>query len=596
VVRSYHRLFLTALAFCLLLPAVAPAQSSFTWDGGSTESYWSHWNNWGGSDGQQYGIQNFAGSTRTINTNDNGSSTLGTHRLFFNSGAASFTLRGDALQFFDFGGTDPKIENNSSNLQTIELNVIGDNTAGADPLEINPVSGDLTFKGTVNMQDNDLLIYGDNGNTLRFEGVISQNSGSRKLVIKQNSLVEIAAACTYSGNTEIEEGEFWIEAGGDVDNSTIHVGSASYLANVAKLWISDSDGGTTVDETIVINDGNANTRYIGGLNSSGVNAFSGQVNLGDDVIVRTENDGDLTFSGDIDLSYDSSHDDLFISGGGDITISGTIQADNGGAEIEHDGTGTLYLSGDNATTVANQMMLNIGGGGVMRFASANSLGDAPTGAYNDKVNFHTSGGTFYITSNEFVLDANIGMTIANGVAAVFQAGDSSGDDLDINGVISDGGSNDGVVIMNGAGTLRLDGANTYGGETLISNGTVRIVADSGLGTAPGAPTASHLALDGGTLYAYNVNVTLNANRGIELKSGGGTLQITSGEDLTYGGVIAGSGALTKEGGGDLDLRNGRDRHRYRRLSRDGARQPDRRAPRDQRWRSLRERQQRDTQR
>jgi len=251
-------------------------------------------------------------------------------------------------------------------------------------------------------------------------------------------------------------------------------------------------------------------------------------------------------------SYGGSDDDLFISGGGDITISGEIQADNGGAEIEHDGTGTLYISGDNATPAAdNQMMLNIGGGGVLRFASADSLGDAPGSPYNDKVNFHTSGGTFYITSNEFVLDANIGMTIANGVAATFQAGDSSGDDLEINGVISDGGSNDGVLIMNGAGTLRLDGDNTYGGATYVSNGVVRIATDTSLGTAPSSFTASHLVLDGGAIRA-EATVAMSANRGIELKSGGGTFNVLAG-DIDYAGVISGSGDLTKDGAGDLDL-------------------------------------------
>jgi autotransporter-associated beta strand protein/T5SS/PEP-CTERM-associated repeat protein len=48
-------------------------------------------------------------------------------------------------------------------------------------------------------------------------------------------------------------------------------------------------------------------------------------------------------------------------------------------------------------------------------------------------------------------------------------------------------------------------------------------------------------------------VTLNANRGIALGTGGGTLRVTSGDTITYGGIIAGTTGLAKEGAGQVTL-------------------------------------------
>ena len=48
-------------------------------------------------------------------------------------------------------------------------------------------------------------------------------------------------------------------------------------------------------------------------------------------------------------------------------------------------------------------------------------------------------------------------------------------------------------------------------------------------------------------------MTLNGNRGIALGASGGTLDVNSGTTLTYGGIIAGSGALTKTDSGTLVL-------------------------------------------
>jgi len=119
--------------------------------------------------------------------------------------------------------------------------------------------------------------------------------------------------------------------------------------------------------------------------------------------------------------------------------------------------------------------------------------------------------------------------------------------LTISGVITGAGG----VTKNGAGVLVLGGANTYTGATTINAGTISLAADVALGAVPGAPTPGKIVFAGGTLRS-TASFTLAANRGISL-SGGGTISTDPATTLTYGGIIAGAGSLTKTGTGTLLL-------------------------------------------
>ena len=103
----------------------------------------------------------------------------------------------------------------------------------------------------------------------------------------------------------------------------------------------------------------------------------------------------------------------------------------------------------------------------------------------------------------------------------------------------------------GPGTLVLSAVNTYSGTTTIIAGTISISADTNLGTAPVSATPGSLTINGGTL-ATTAGMTLNANRGISLGAPGGTIDVVPGT-LTYNGIVAGPGGLTKMDGGTLVL-------------------------------------------
>ena len=107
------------------------------------------------------------------------------------------------------------------------------------------------------------------------------------------------------------------------------------------------------------------------------------------------------------------------------------------------------------------------------------------------------------------------------------------------------------VVKQGAGTFTMSRPNTYTGTTTITGGVLQISANNNLGATPGAPALGNLVFDGGTL-ATTATFTLNANRGIALNAGGGTISPSAGT-LTYNGIAAGIGALNKGDVGQLTL-------------------------------------------
>ena len=54
-------------------------------------------------------------------------------------------------------------------------------------------------------------------------------------------------------------------------------------------------------------------------------------------------------------------------------------------------------------------------------------------------------------------------------------------------------------------------------------------------------------------FVQSPRFTLNANRGINVDTNGGTIDVVGGAAMTYGGFITGSGSFTKTDGGTLVL-------------------------------------------
>jgi len=285
------------------------------------------------------------------------------HQLIFGSNNTSNrSIGGNDLSFSDNNG-NPKIENQSTGSHSISINITGDDF---NPLEINPVSGDLTLSGTLNNNGSNIYVWGDNSKSLNFSGVVS---GSGKLIVQQYSLVKVSGASTMTGDVEIDEGELWFNEGGAVGGGTIYVGNGTQQSDIAKLWHSDMDGGTTIDENIIVNPANSSTKYIGGLNTSGTNVFSGTVTLNGPVNLESNQSGGITkFSGDI-----SGSNNVIISGSGKVqfegakTYTGSTTISGGILETQNN------LSASNIT-VQSGAKLEINGSVILASLTINSGG------------------------------------------------------------------------------------------------------------------------------------------------------------------------------------------------------------------------------
>ncbi|WP_312594009.1 autotransporter-associated beta strand repeat-containing protein [Comamonas terrigena] len=101
----------------------------------------------------------------------------------------------------------------------------------------------------------------------------------------------------------------------------------------------------------------------------------------------------------------------------------------------------------------------------------------------------------------------------------------------------------------GAGTLVLNGSNTYSGGTTVAAGKLSVGSDHNLGNTAGA-----LTLDGGTVQVTGTAFSSNGSRNWALGSTGGGIDIAdAANSFTLSSALTGNGSLLKTGAGTLTL-------------------------------------------
>lgn len=504
------------LIIVMFVMKIGYSQTTFDWMDTAPDGNWRQGNSgarwFGGSCGSGcfdepgFGILRF-NNNHQLNMTNNVPGTYGIHQIIFGSSNTSNRSIGNSganiVRFFDNSGADPKIENQSSGSHTISFNILGDGDAG-DPLEINPVSGNLTLNNTIGNQGSPIDIYGNNGFTVRFNNIIS---GAGAFRIRQNSKVIFNDINTYTGNTELDNGELWIETTGDaVANNNIFLGNGSQLGNTAKIFLSRGTGGTTFSRTININPGNANTRFIGSLNSSGTNTFSGNILRSSTQPLNVE----------------------VLNSGGSLNVSGVI---NGSSAITKVGAGTLVLSGTN--TYSGGTVISAGTVSASTAANLGATGGAIT------LGNGTTTGTLDITSS--LARTQIRVTDASTAGVINVA---SGQTFTLTNLNMVSGTNNTTKIgKSGSGTLTLSGAGTYVGQTQVGEGVVIVSNNSGLGTNNSTTARGiDLGLNVGDVSQAN-NVSVLATSGITIPQSIYVAPNTSGATRTIG-LSGASGTAT----------------------------------------------------
>lgn len=451
---------------------VATGQTTFTWTGGGSTDHFSNTGNWGGANGNQHGIQAFAGTNRLAPVAD-GEGTFNSHRIYFLDGAGPFVVSGREITLNDHGGADPTIRNLSTNVQTILNNLRGDSTVGDDPLRVQANNGDLVLMGNITNRGSALIIEG--GSATRY--------------------VALGGTVTGNPNIEINSAQLRILEGGNIDpvGGGVFVGNGGTTNTAAALLIADPDGGTTVAKAINVNAGSgaSGNRVVGAVNATGTNTFSGDIVRG--------SSGNRTLT-------------LAQMGGGAVDFDGTISGDH---KVLIEGPGTVRFGGVNtyaANTEINSGQLHVKEGAVISAAG--------------QLVYVGHGGTTGTSAGLFIADPDGGTAVAQGIrvnpgenanrtiGGLNTAGTNTfGGAIDMSGSgdrsatlhAATGGtvafagaiSGSGGITVSGGGAVELQVANTYSGPTTVAEGLLRVGNAEGSGTGSGAVTVQQGARLGG---------------------------------------------------------------------------------------------------
>jgi len=388
----------------------------------------------------------------------------------------------------------------------------------------------------------DLTLDGASGGSIA--SIIGIGTGN--LVKNGTGIWKLSAINTYTGQTQINNGELWIESGGDINSASgIWLGNGGALSTSAKIYLSSLTGGTTFARAINVNAGDAGTRIIGGQNTSGTNTFSGN-------ILR---------SGSQPLTIDVPN------AGATITISGVI---GGSGNAKKTGFGTLNITGTNnaGSGITGSWLIEQGN---MNFAffgtnlngrpvilgNATDVGTAiytGTGGLTQIVPITTNagGGKFINTpTGDLKLTPS---TQTQTIAGTFDIACNNTKYFDLAYILSGVG---GVKVSStGTGHLILSRANTYSGITDITSGTLRLGATHAIPSGASG-VQSPVTINGGTLSTgaasagFSCGTSAYPMGALTVGASGGTIALaaTSSAQNLY---FANSSAATW-GGGTLNI-------------------------------------------
>jgi len=292
--------------FLLLLTSVVFCITSFSqnqWDGDNAVGNLTYCNNWysdacpstwNSSTDLLFNYRNNASQTSLYN--DFGSWKDIQSMIFATTFGAStpFNGGGNGFNFWY------KIENNSSYNQTINLPL----SAKGVGFELNAVNGDLTFTGII-YNDNNISgnIYNSNSKSTVLSNYIVGNNtvklylkNSNYGILKINCDMPNLSASAFQGGINVDRGELWFNAGAKINGGTLRIGNGD--ANVCKLYINATTGGTTVNNAVNVPTSSTNS-FIGGLNTSGTNTYTGTFTLNNATTFENFGGGTLDIQGNI---------------------------------------------------------------------------------------------------------------------------------------------------------------------------------------------------------------------------------------------------------------------------------------------------------
>ena len=370
------------------------------------------------------------------------------------------------------------------------------------------------------------------------------------IFVQDGGQLTLAGSLNVSGNT-VSGGQGGVSPRGDNGGNGQAWGSGLFLMGSGSLALGGGAGTQTINDTIADRTGvagsggswalvknGANETILNGANAysggttvnGGMLRFRSDASLGTAATTVTLNGGSIGTTNDT-AAGTSIGRSLNLAGNGGIDVaknpitwSGVI---SGAGQLRQTGSGTLTLTGANT----------FGGGvsvtdGVLLVQNNANLGAAGTG-----ITLHGAEFGLVQGSSAQTIDRAISL---NGVGGFI----GSTNALTLSGVISGTGQ----LGKSGSGDVILSGANTYAGSTFVTGGVLRFTSgDSNFGAA-----GQSINLRGGSVGSSNATLAGTVlNRGLVLDQNGG-IDVALNQ-ITWAGVISGSGQFIKSGAGDLFL-------------------------------------------
>ncbi|WP_296345300.1 autotransporter-associated beta strand repeat-containing protein [Reyranella sp.] len=389
------------------------------------------------------------------------------------------------------------------------------------------LSGTNTYTGVTTIGTNAVLELDDSGTIAQSSLVDLAGSGA---------VFDISCGCTNPQTINDLQGVAGTVVRLGINSLTMGTANSTTFAGVIDDF--GGNGGLIKQGSGTLTLSGANS-YTGGTTfKGGALAVFNDGNLGDTSGSLTFNGGALKFLAQFDL--ENTRTITMAAGGGTIDTNGfdtTIsQSVNGVGGLTKAGAGTLTLAAFNAyndlTTISGGT-LKLSGTGNIAFSNGVYLASG-TAVFD----ISAADGERWIKALSGVADSRIVLGANN-----LKTGTLNGQKT-FSGIIEGSG---GLILKDALGKLTLEGVNTYTGATRVEEGTLAIGGSGSIASSSGLVLFGTAVLDISSATGEVALKTFEGGTGTVVQLGANTLVLDPATSAIFGGVIKGSGGVTKKG-------------------------------------------------
>ncbi|MDF2764912.1 MAG: hypothetical protein K0S81_1906 [Rhodospirillales bacterium] len=318
-------------------------------------------------------------------------------------------------------------------------------------------SGTLRADATFATENNATLLAGGGiidtqSNNLTMSGVIS---GAGRLTKDGTGILLLSGANTYSGGTTVSDGILWGDSTG-IQGNVVNHAAVVFAQGGDGTYTGQMSGTGTVSKT-----------GGGKLSLTGTNSHTGPTVLFS---------GILSVSSDANLGATGSTGSLLIFNGGDFDITGSCFTSLNRRVQWGAFAGAINIADAGNSFTLDQDLTGTGaltklGAGTLILGGTNNMGALNINDGTVAVSSDANLGSGTITLDGATLRSDADFAIDNafvlGSSGIF---DTNGHILILDGEIS----GTGPLVKSGAGTLVLNGANSFAGGTTVTQGTLQV--------------------------------------------------------------------------------------------------------------------------